>query len=244
MTATSSAVVARTWPSTPPGPTAAAPPEPVPNAPKITFVMVRFIALPIIWVSSVPEAPTSVPEMISTLFESAKPVEAVARPVNAFRSEITTGMSAPPIAITIWMPSTNASAIVTTSSVWLSWPVPRITLKASTAATSAPVTIRWPGTTTGDPEIISCSLPKAIIDPEKLIEPAEAVEERHHLRHRGHLHLAGADRPADAADDRPERDPLVRQHPLVEQRGHDGEGHADGGELVAGAGGGRGGEPP
>ncbi len=36
------------------------------------------------------------------------------------------------------------------------------------------MTIRWPGTTTGEPEIISWSLPNAIIEPEKLIEPTTA----------------------------------------------------------------------
>ena len=60
----------------------------------------RFIARPIICVSSVPEAPTSVPEMISTLLCSTKPVAAAARPVNEFSSEMTTGMSAPPIGST------------------------------------------------------------------------------------------------------------------------------------------------
>ena len=35
--------------------------------------------------------------MMSALLSSTKPLEAAARPVNAFRNEITTGMSAPPI---------------------------------------------------------------------------------------------------------------------------------------------------
>ena len=87
--------------------------------------MLRFMARPIICVSSVPEAPTRVPAMISTLLDSTKPVDAVARPVKAFRSEITTGMSAPPMAITNWMPSTSASAMVMTRTGWLWWPVPR-----------------------------------------------------------------------------------------------------------------------
>ena len=110
----------------------------MPNAPNTTFAIVRFIALPIIWVSSVPDAPTSMPAMISTLFESTKPVDAVARPVNAFRSEITTGMSAPPIAITICTPRIKAITIVTASSAWLSWPVPRMTHSTSTTAPAPP----------------------------------------------------------------------------------------------------------
>ena len=131
----------------------------------------RFIARPIIWVRSVPDAPTSMPAMIRTLFESTKPVEAVARPVNAFRSEMTTGMSAPPIAITICTPSTSETAIATPSSGWLSCPVARTAHRASTTTNSPPVIACCPGTVTGDPVITSCSLPKAIIEPAKLIEP-------------------------------------------------------------------------
>ena len=67
----------------------------------------RFIALPISTVSSVPDAPTSAPLMISTLLPSTNPVEAAATPVNEFSSEMTTGMSAPPIGSTNRMPSAN-----------------------------------------------------------------------------------------------------------------------------------------
>ena len=59
--------------------------------------MERFIARPIISVSRVPDAPTSMPLTMSTLFSSSKPPTATARPVNALSSEMTTGMSAPPI---------------------------------------------------------------------------------------------------------------------------------------------------
>ena len=71
-----------------------------PNAPNRTFVTERFMAFAISSVSSVPEAPTSIPATIRTVFESTKPVADAARPVNAFSSEITTGMSAPPIGST------------------------------------------------------------------------------------------------------------------------------------------------
>ena len=49
--------------------------------------------------------------MISALLSSTKPVAAAARPVNAFSSEITTGMSAPPIGSTTATPKTSATAI-------------------------------------------------------------------------------------------------------------------------------------
>src|SRR3972149_11767931 len=75
---------------------AAPPPEgAAPKAPKKTFAPERFIALPIISVSRVPEAPTSVPPMMRALLPRTKPAEAAARPVKAFRDVMTTGMSGP-----------------------------------------------------------------------------------------------------------------------------------------------------
>ncbi len=49
------------------------------------------------------------PATIRTLFSSSKPVAATARPVNAFSSEITTGMSAPPIGSTKRTPRSSAA---------------------------------------------------------------------------------------------------------------------------------------
>ena len=141
----SSALAERTVPATP-GPSARATLAGVPNAPKTTFAIERFIALPIICVSRLPDAPTSVPAMMRTLFESTNPVDAVARPVNAFRSEITTGMSAPPIAITICTPRMSATTTMATSSAWLSCPVARNAHPARIAANRAAVTTLCPGT--------------------------------------------------------------------------------------------------
>ena len=53
----------------------------------------------------VPEAPTIMPATISAVLSSAMPVAAALRPVNALSSEITTGMSAPPIGSTTKLPS-------------------------------------------------------------------------------------------------------------------------------------------
>ena len=113
MIETSSAVTDRTVPSS-----AAPVPAPActcPNAPKSTLPIERFIARPISIVSSVPEAPTSAPLTISTFESSSNPVGAAARPVNAFSSEITTGMSAPPIGSTNSTPKTSAPRISATS---------------------------------------------------------------------------------------------------------------------------------
>jgi hypothetical protein len=70
--------------SSAPLPPLALPPEDCtePNAPKSTLVTEGFTALPISNVSSVPEAPTSAPEMINTLLLSTKPVSAGAMPVS------------------------------------------------------------------------------------------------------------------------------------------------------------------
>ena len=58
-------------------------------------------------VSSVPDAPTNVPLMMRALFESTNPVAATASPVKELSSEITTGMSAPPIGITMRTPNSS-----------------------------------------------------------------------------------------------------------------------------------------
>ena len=68
----------------------------------------RFIARDISIVRIVPEEPTRVPATIRATLSSANPAAAAARPVNAFSSEITTGMSAPPIGSTKRLPSIAA----------------------------------------------------------------------------------------------------------------------------------------
>jgi hypothetical protein len=60
-------------------------------------------------VSSVPDEPTSVPATTIALLLMAKPSAATARPVKEFNSEITTGMSAPPMGMTIATPKNSAS---------------------------------------------------------------------------------------------------------------------------------------
>ena len=69
----------------------------------------RFIAVAISSVRIVPEEPTSVPATIRATLSSAKPAAAAERPVNALSSEITTGMSAPPIGRTTRLPRIAAA---------------------------------------------------------------------------------------------------------------------------------------
>src|SRR4030065_569457 len=69
----------------------------------------RFIALHMIDGRIRPDAPTSEPAMINTLLPSANPAAAPASPEYEFISATTTGMSAPPIGVTVVMPRTDAT---------------------------------------------------------------------------------------------------------------------------------------
>ena len=68
--------------------------------------MDRFIALAIRLVRIVPDAPTIMPATIIAVLFSARPAAAADNPVSALSSEMTTGMSAPPIGSTTIRPST------------------------------------------------------------------------------------------------------------------------------------------
>ena len=84
-----------------------------PNAPKSTFPKDRFMARLMMIERMKPEAPSSAPAMMSTLLPMAKPVAEEARPAYELSSEITTGMSAPPMGSTSETPKTSASPTMT-----------------------------------------------------------------------------------------------------------------------------------
>ena len=136
-----------------------------PNAPKRTFATERFIARPIMIVSSVPEAPTSMPLTIRTLFSSSNPVAAAARPVHAFSSEITTGMSAPPIGRTNRIPKSDAPATSAQISHCCSLPAAIAIPAAAIAAKRSPFATCCSGKVIGRPRISSCSFANATIEP-------------------------------------------------------------------------------
>src|SRR5689334_10533202 len=79
--------------------------SPVPNAPNRTLANERFIAFDIMTDNRKPLDPSSEPAMMRMLFLSAKPVAHAARPAYELRSEMTTGMSAPPMGMTSSTPS-------------------------------------------------------------------------------------------------------------------------------------------
>ena len=95
-------------PACSPAPVAPSTTPPPPKPPATIDGIERFIAVAMRFVRIVPDAPTIIPATISAVLSSAIPVAAAERPVNAFRSEITTGMSAPPIGRTTALPSSAA----------------------------------------------------------------------------------------------------------------------------------------
>ena len=98
-----------------------------------------------------PEAPTSAPLTIRTLLCRTKPVAAAASPVNAFRSEITTGMSAPPIGSTKSTPNTAAAATSPQSASSLSTPAAIATPSAIAEPTTSAFPTFCAGYTMGRP---------------------------------------------------------------------------------------------
>ena len=136
----------------------------------------RFIAVAISSVRIVPEEPTRVPATIRATLSSAKPAAAADRPVNAFSSEITTGMSAPPIGSTTRLPSAAAP-----TSTRMKRPCEGSSEVASTTqATIRPIkssalTTCWPGIASGRVGIRPWSLAKAMFEPQKETEPITAA---------------------------------------------------------------------
>jgi hypothetical protein len=77
------------------------------------------------------------------VFSSTKPADAAARPVNAFRSEMTTGMSAPPIGRTSRTPKSRAPRRSNTIQIPCSVE-PASTPSTSSAAKRRAFTTCWP----------------------------------------------------------------------------------------------------
>ena len=130
-----------------------------------------------------PEAPTSAPAMIRTGLPMTKPAIAAAVPVNELSSEMTTGMSAPPMGRTMVTPK-SSPARTTAPRMATLVDESRVTTPAElstsasnpTTATAAnrKVTARPPGMRIGLPEMTPCSLPEAISEPEKVTQPMTA----------------------------------------------------------------------
>ena len=76
-------------------------PSSAPKPPTMMLAIDRFMALAMSRVRIAPEAPTRAPATISMTLPTTKPAIETAVPVKALSSEMTTGMSAPPIGSTI-----------------------------------------------------------------------------------------------------------------------------------------------
>ncbi len=117
-----------------------------------------------------PDAPTSAPVTIISGLSSVKPMPQDAQPESEFRTEMTTGMSAPPIGNTTRRPQTRNSTVIAQNA-----PSPPQPAKASPAKIavrpSSPLTARWPGKTSGEPVISPCSFAKATTEPVNVTAP-------------------------------------------------------------------------
>ena len=156
-------------------PAAGAVPPP-PNPPATIAGTERFIATAIMFVRIEPDAPTRVPATISAVLSSAIPVIAADTPVNALSSEMTTGMSAPPIGSTTMFPSTAAATrIPTMNSAWEWTPDASTTALLIATRAKTALMIRCPGSWIGRPGRISWSFPKAMFEPQNDTEPTMAA---------------------------------------------------------------------
>ena len=91
-----------------------------------------------------PEAPTRAPAMIRTGLLITKPAIATAVPVNEFSSEMTTGMSAPPIGSVIVTPNVSAAARITTMSSRFGVPETKRAIAAMTVIAARARVTSWP----------------------------------------------------------------------------------------------------
>ena len=115
-----------------------------PNAPNSTFVTDRFIALHMISDSTKPDAPSSAPATISSLFSSTKPIATADRPAYELRNEITVGMSAPPIGRISSTPKTSASAMMIGNAHDCVGSITSTTPSAAATPSSRKLTMFWP----------------------------------------------------------------------------------------------------
>src|SRR6201986_4100516 len=83
-----------------------------PNAPNMTLVNERFMALHMITERMNPEEPSRAPATTRTLLLSTNPRRAAEMPAYELRREMTVGMSAPPIGVTSNIPNNNATATI------------------------------------------------------------------------------------------------------------------------------------
>ena len=97
------------------------PPAAEPKPENSTLESVLFIDLHIMTVSMTPLAPTREPATMSTLFCITKPAAQAARPERELSSDITTGISPPPMGMTATMPRTSDRTIAAAIISYPTW---------------------------------------------------------------------------------------------------------------------------
>ncbi len=167
--ATSSTSTVRT--EAPPAPTTGAAVSPVPKPPMMMLASERFIASAISLVRMLPEAPTSAPAVMSATLPMTKPAMATAVPVKAFSSEMTTGISAPPIGSTMVTPKPRAARVRTIKTGTFPDPVMSQMAPPTMRTASTALTTRAPRKTIGALFTQPCSFPAAMSEPEKVTAP-------------------------------------------------------------------------
>src|SRR5919106_1068600 len=145
-----------------------------PTPANIMLASDRFIALDISAVRMKPAAPTSEPEIISTLLLSPQPWPAAASPEYALSNEITTGISAPPIGITSLIPSRQETPVNHQYGADDVGHRTSQTLSATQINTSPPLIACRPGSRTGRSSMRLCSLPNATALPVNATPPMRA----------------------------------------------------------------------
>ena len=136
----------------------------------------RFIAVAIRFVRIEPDAPTMIPPTISATLSSAMPAAAADRPVKAFSSEITTGMSAPPIGSTNMLPRIAAATSSRMKRPSDSEPAAIATAEPTATIASRAFMNCCPGSWIGRPGRISWSFPNAMFEPQKETDPTIAAK--------------------------------------------------------------------
>src|SRR5690625_670984 len=134
----------------------------------------RFIPLHIIYDKIAPEDPTKAPVIISKSFDNINPAAAAAQPAVEFNREMTTGSSAPPMAITICQPINQAMPVITSRQVRefidpALMTNKNISIRDTTIDTTKAVSFNE--YESGLEAIIPCNLPKATMDPVKVRAP-------------------------------------------------------------------------
>mmetsp|Transcript_24563 Transcript_24563/g.62534 ORF Transcript_24563/g.62534 Transcript_24563/m.62534 type:complete len:311 (-) Transcript_24563:257-1189(-) len=156
-----------------------------PNPPINTSARLRFIAAHIMYDRMAPDAPTKDPAISSSLFETISPAKTPANPEQVFRTQMTTGISAPPMARTKSTPKPPDRAVATSSKnipKLLPGPIPNCASMAASrdpTVSSAVNKLRFSGICA--PEFsVPCSFPHATSDPVKVTDPISTPAIRLH----------------------------------------------------------------